>query len=214
LLIHYELLPLHCTAAMHQHSSRPCIVGPVSAVSELVGPVITGSIPRLDSDHILSPITINWFTGVSIMWPVALICFGVCGRKAITKLRLNSPILRKHFISNSSFNHRNKLCRWAGRTGSNLTIWINSDSVGGIPTLSDLALNGLFIKCVCKFCCCLQKMVCHGEHTYLYSQVVMQTLAQESKGGSNIRRLCQELQQCATEKFVSYLNFMTIFALS
>lgn len=46
----------------------------------------------------------------------------------------------------------------------------------------------------------LQKMVCHGEHTYLYSQVLMHVLAQESKGGSNIRRLCQEVQQCASDK--------------
>ncbi|CAH1779902.1 unnamed protein product [Owenia fusiformis] len=44
------------------------------------------------------------------------------------------------------------------------------------------------------------KMVCHGEHTYLYSQVVMQILSQETKGGSNIRRLCQELQKSAKEK--------------
>jgi hypothetical protein len=27
--------------------------------------------PGLDSDHILSPITINWFAGVSRMWPAA-----------------------------------------------------------------------------------------------------------------------------------------------
>jgi hypothetical protein len=27
--------------------------------------------PRLDSDHILTPITIHWFAGVSIMWPAA-----------------------------------------------------------------------------------------------------------------------------------------------
>ena len=45
-------------------------------------------------------------------------------------------------------------------------------------------------------------MVCHGEHTYLYSQILMHILAQEPKGGSNIRRLCQELQQSATEKLV------------
>ncbi|XP_041375762.1 negative elongation factor D-like isoform X1 [Gigantopelta aegis] len=44
------------------------------------------------------------------------------------------------------------------------------------------------------------KMVCHGEHTYLYSQVLMHVLAQEPKGGSNIRRLCQELQKCANER--------------
>lgn len=44
------------------------------------------------------------------------------------------------------------------------------------------------------------KMVCHGEHTYLYSQVLMHALTQELKGGSNIRRICQEIQQCAADK--------------
>ncbi|CAI9717071.1 negative elongation factor D-like [Octopus vulgaris] len=44
------------------------------------------------------------------------------------------------------------------------------------------------------------KMVCHGEHTYLYSQVLMQLLSQEIKGGSNLRRLCQELQKCANDR--------------
>lgn len=46
-----------------------------------------------------------------------------------------------------------------------------------------------------------QKMVCHGEHTYLYSQVMMNILAQEQKGGSNIRRICQELQKCANARY-------------
>ncbi|XP_076449373.1 negative elongation factor D-like [Babylonia areolata] len=44
------------------------------------------------------------------------------------------------------------------------------------------------------------KMVCHGEHTYLYSQILMQILANPPHGCSNIRRLCQELEQRATEK--------------
>ncbi|XP_064640756.1 negative elongation factor D-like [Lineus longissimus] len=44
------------------------------------------------------------------------------------------------------------------------------------------------------------KMLCHGEHTYLYSQVLMQILAQEPKGGSNVRRLCEELQCSAKER--------------
>ena len=45
-----------------------------------------------------------------------------------------------------------------------------------------------------------QKMVCHGEHTYLYSQVMMHMLSQEGKGGSNIKRICQEVQKQAQEK--------------
>lgn len=36
------------------------------------------------------------------------------------------------------------------------------------------------------------RMVCHGEHTYLYSQTLLHLLAQEPKGGSNIKRLSQE----------------------
>ncbi|XP_014665962.1 PREDICTED: negative elongation factor D-like [Priapulus caudatus] len=43
-------------------------------------------------------------------------------------------------------------------------------------------------------------MVCHGEHTYLYTQALLSILAQESKGGSHLKRLCQEINKCATEK--------------
>jgi hypothetical protein len=38
-------------------------LGPVSAVGKRVGPVIKKSL-GLDSDHSLSPVTINWFAGV------------------------------------------------------------------------------------------------------------------------------------------------------
>jgi hypothetical protein len=49
------------------------IVGQVRAVGKPVGQWSKGRWfgPRLDSDHILSPITINWFAGISIMWPAA-----------------------------------------------------------------------------------------------------------------------------------------------
>ncbi|XP_077554302.1 negative elongation factor complex member TH1 [Haemaphysalis longicornis] len=43
----------------------------------------------------------------------------------------------------------------------------------------------------------LTRMVCHGEHTYLYSQAVLHTLAQEPRGGSNVRRLAQEVSRHA-----------------
>ncbi|KAF6020116.1 NELFCD [Bugula neritina] len=46
----------------------------------------------------------------------------------------------------------------------------------------------------------LAKMVCHGEHTYLYSQILLYTLSQESKGGAKIKRLSQELQIHAKER--------------
>ncbi|GFR85343.1 negative elongation factor D [Elysia marginata] len=44
------------------------------------------------------------------------------------------------------------------------------------------------------------KMVCHGEHTYLYSQLLMHVAAEESRGGANMRRLCQELHKAALAK--------------
>ncbi|KAF7278470.1 negative elongation factor complex member TH1 [Rhynchophorus ferrugineus] len=41
------------------------------------------------------------------------------------------------------------------------------------------------------------KMVCHGQHTYVYSQLVIHILARESKGGSSMKRLSQEITKCA-----------------
>lgn len=43
------------------------------------------------------------------------------------------------------------------------------------------------------------KMVCHGQHTYVYSQVLLQVLSQEPKGGSNMKRLSQEITRCAQQ---------------
>ena len=43
----------------------------------------------------------------------------------------------------------------------------------------------------------LAKMVCHGQHTYVYSQVLIQVLSQEAKGGSNMKRLSQEIMKFA-----------------
>ncbi|XP_047116357.1 negative elongation factor D [Schistocerca piceifrons] len=43
------------------------------------------------------------------------------------------------------------------------------------------------------------KMVCHGQHTYVYSQVLLQVLSQEPKGGSNMKRLSQEIVRCAQQ---------------
>lgn len=45
-----------------------------------------------------------------------------------------------------------------------------------------------------------QKMVCHGEHTYLFAQAMMSVLAQEEQGGSAVRRIAQEVQRFAQEK--------------
>jgi len=46
----------------------------------------------------------------------------------------------------------------------------------------------------------LAKMVCHAEHTYLYSQVVISVLAQEKRGRSKLRRISQEIQKYARNK--------------
>lgn len=43
------------------------------------------------------------------------------------------------------------------------------------------------------------KMVCHSEHTFLYSCAILHVLSQENKGGSNIKRLLQEVTKLASE---------------
>lgn len=43
------------------------------------------------------------------------------------------------------------------------------------------------------------KMVCHGQHTYVYSQVLLQILAQEPRGGFMMKRLSQEITKCAQQ---------------
>lgn len=50
------------------------------------------------------------------------------------------------------------------------------------------------------WCMLSQKMVCHGEHTYLFAQSMMSILAQEEQGGSAVRRIAQEVQRYAHEK--------------
>ncbi|XP_077982594.1 negative elongation factor D-like [Glandiceps talaboti] len=44
------------------------------------------------------------------------------------------------------------------------------------------------------------KMVCHGEHTYLFVQTLLQVLGLDQQAASVIRRLTEELQKSATEK--------------
>ncbi|XP_055682586.1 negative elongation factor D [Lutzomyia longipalpis] len=43
------------------------------------------------------------------------------------------------------------------------------------------------------------KMVCHGQHTYVYSQVLIQVLSQETKGGFNMKSLSQEITKYALQ---------------
>ncbi|XP_055298224.1 negative elongation factor D [Sitodiplosis mosellana] len=43
------------------------------------------------------------------------------------------------------------------------------------------------------------RMVCHGQHTYVYSQVLVQVLSQEPKGGFNMKRLSQEITKYALQ---------------
>ncbi|XP_061911365.1 negative elongation factor D isoform X1 [Entelurus aequoreus] len=47
------------------------------------------------------------------------------------------------------------------------------------------------------------KMVCHGEHTYLFAQAMMSILAQEEQGGSAVRRIGQEVQKSAHKSICS-----------
>ena len=58
--------------------------------------------------------------------------------------------------------------------------------------------------CVCrdqlKFYLYYQRMVCHAEHTFLYSQLMMHILSQEPRGGATIRRLCQEVNKHAKSR--------------
>ncbi|KAJ8260299.1 hypothetical protein GJAV_G00179380 [Gymnothorax javanicus] len=44
------------------------------------------------------------------------------------------------------------------------------------------------------------KMVCHGEHTYLFAQAMMSILSQEEQGGSAMRRVGQEVQKSAHQR--------------
>lgn len=43
------------------------------------------------------------------------------------------------------------------------------------------------------------KMVCHGAHTYVYSQVIVHILSQEPRGGALMKRLAQEITRCAQQ---------------
>ena len=58
---------------------------------------------------------------------------------------------------------------------------------------------------VCESCLMLcgheQKMVCHSEHTLLYSSALLHILSQETKGGSNIKRLFQEISRDALKRY-------------
>lgn len=53
-----------------------------------------------------------------------------------------------------------------------------------------------------------QKMVCHGEHTYLFAQAMMSILAQEEQGGSAVRRIGQEVQKFALQRYNNILCFV------
>ena len=59
----------------------------------------------------------------------------------------------------------------------------------------------LLLFCPCSMLA-LQKMVCHGEHTYLFAQAMMSILSQEEQGGSAMRRIGQEVQKSAHQRFV------------
>ncbi|VVD02118.1 unnamed protein product [Leptidea sinapis] len=47
----------------------------------------------------------------------------------------------------------------------------------------------------------IKNMVCHGAHTYVYSQVIVYILSQEPRGGAIMKRLSQEITKCAKQRF-------------
>lgn len=46
-----------------------------------------------------------------------------------------------------------------------------------------------------------QRMVCYGQHTYLYAQCLLNHIAQNTEGGSKLQRLGQELQNRAVQRW-------------
>ncbi len=46
-------------------------------------------------------------------------------------------------------------------------------------------------------------MICHGQHTFVYSEVLLNVLSQEPKGGPSIKRLSQEITRHAIQSLVS-----------
>jgi len=51
-------------------------------------------------------------------------------------------------------------------------------------------------------------MVCHSQHTYVFTLVALQVLAKETNGGVNMKRFSQEITRCAQERY--YINFIII----
>ena len=45
-------------------------------------------------------------------------------------------------------------------------------------------------------------MIVHGQHTFVYSEVLLSVLAQEPKGGPSIKRLTQEITRHAIQSYV------------
>jgi len=45
-------------------------------------------------------------------------------------------------------------------------------------------------------------MVCHSQHTYVFTLVALQVLAKETNGGVNMKRFSQEITRCAQERYI------------
>lgn len=50
-------------------------------------------------------------------------------------------------------------------------------------------------------------MVCHSQHTYVFTLVALQVLAKETNGGVNMKRFSQEITRCAQERYILILNY-------
>lgn len=58
-------------------------------------------------------------------------------------------------------------------------------------------------------------MVCHSQHTYVFTLVALQVLAKETNGGVNMKRFSQEITRCAQERYINFkiikLKFVSQF---
>lgn len=52
-------------------------------------------------------------------------------------------------------------------------------------------------------------MICHGQHTFVYSEVLLNVLSQEPKGGPSIKRLSQEITRHAIQSSVFEISEST-----
>lgn len=53
-------------------------------------------------------------------------------------------------------------------------------------------------------------MVCHSQHTYVFTLVALQVLAKETNGGVNMKRFSQEITHCAQERYCIFFYLIVL----